>query len=57
VAEAGMERYEKESVPWPCGNHHDDGTPDLMLGLAGIAHFYLRLYDARKAPSVLMVTR
>jgi hypothetical protein len=31
-------------------------TPSLMLGLAGIAHFYLRLYNWA-IPSVLMVYR
>jgi hypothetical protein len=27
-----------------------------MLGLAGIGHFYLRLYDPAGVPSVLLVT-
>jgi lantibiotic modifying enzyme len=26
-----------------------------MLGLAGIGYFYLRLYDAARAPSVLLL--
>jgi lantibiotic modifying enzyme len=30
-------------------------TPNLMLGLAGIGYFYLRLYDPVKYPSVLII--
>ena len=43
IGERGIERYEDERVPWPCGVHGGDETPDLMLGLAGIAWFYLWL--------------
>lgn len=38
---------------WPCGVAAGE-TPGLMLGLAGIGLFYLRLYDPA-VPSVLMV--
>jgi lantibiotic biosynthesis protein len=57
VGEAGMRRYEEESVSWPCGIQGRGETLGLMLGQAGIAHFYLRLHDAQRTPSVLMVTR
>jgi len=40
IGEAGIERYENERMPWPCGVPGGDETPDLMLGLAGIASFY-----------------
>jgi lantibiotic modifying enzyme len=30
-------------------------TPNLMLGLAGIGYFYLRLADSSKHRSVLMI--
>jgi lantibiotic modifying enzyme len=56
VGEAGIERYESQSVPWPCGTHSDFEPPGLMLGLAGIAHFYLRLHDPASVPSVLVLT-
>lgn len=55
VGEAGIEKYEAEKIPWPCGSFGDDELPDLMLGLAGIGYFMLRLNDPRKVPSVLRV--
>ena len=30
-------------------------TPNLMIGLAGIGYFYLRLYDPVAVPSVLIM--
>jgi lantibiotic modifying enzyme len=56
VAIQGMERYEKNSLPWPCGVLGGGETPGLMLGLAGIGHFYLRLYDPLRNPPVVIVT-
>jgi len=38
---------------WLCGTGGGE-TPNLMLGLAGIGYFYLRLYD-RRIPSVLLL--
>lgn len=43
VGESGIRCYEDERIPWPCGVQGGDETPDLMLGLAGIAWFYLML--------------
>jgi lantibiotic biosynthesis protein len=51
VAGHGLERYARTGVAWPCGTHTEE-TPNLMLGLAGIGYFYLRL--ATRAPSVLL---
>jgi lantibiotic modifying enzyme len=51
VAELGAERYARPAAAWPCGTHAAE-TPSLMLGLAGIGHFYLRLADPT-VPSVL----
>jgi hypothetical protein len=42
-------------LPWPCGVPGGGESPSLMLGLAGIGHFYLRLYDPASVPSVLLV--
>jgi len=55
VGETGIEKYEKEKVPWPCGVPGGDETPDLMIGLAGIGYFYLRLHDALASPPILIV--
>lgn len=42
VAAAGIERFGRGDNPWPCGTSGGE-NPSLMLGLAGIGHFYLRL--------------
>jgi len=52
----GIARYEKEHAPWPCGVTEGGESPDLMLGLAGIGYFYLRLFDTKRTPSVLLFT-
>ncbi|HXM46916.1 MAG TPA: lanthionine synthetase LanC family protein [Pyrinomonadaceae bacterium] len=53
VANAGVERYGKRGGKWPCGSGGED-TPSLMLGLAGIGYFYLRLHNP-KIPSLLIM--
>jgi type 2 lantibiotic biosynthesis protein LanM len=55
VADEGFERFERRRVPWPCGLPAANETPDLMLGLAGIGHFYLRLADPLRTPTVLLL--
>ncbi|HEY0794959.1 MAG TPA: type 2 lanthipeptide synthetase LanM [Acidisarcina sp.] len=37
--------YAATGVPWPCGVPNGGETPGLLLGLAGIGYFLLRLYD------------
>ena len=55
MAFEAIQKYSVEKKPWPCGVTNAGETPDLMLGLAGIGHFYLRLYDRQGTPSVLLV--
>ena len=55
VGELGIQQYEDDRISWPCGGFGGIETPDLMLGLAGIACFYLRLHDPNLVPSVLLV--
>ena len=50
-----MERYSARGASWPCGTRAGE-TPNLMLGLAGIGHFYLRLYEP-SIPSVLILQK
>jgi len=50
-----LERHHCDDEPWPCGVPNGTEAPGLLLGLAGIAYFYLRLYDAHKYPSLLLV--
>lgn len=54
VAYEGIQRYATRGHSWPCGTGGE--TPSLMLGLAGIGHFYLRLQDS-SMPSVLILQR
>ena len=54
VGHYGIETYRRKDLPWPCGVYEGGETPNLMLGLAGIGHFYLRLYDSEKVSSVLL---
>jgi lantibiotic modifying enzyme len=57
VGRLGIELYLKTHNLWPCGVLGGGETPNLMLGLAGIGYFYLRLYDPERIPSVLIVIR
>ena len=52
---AGVEQYQKSFSPWPCGVLEGGETPGLMLGLAGIGYFYLRLHDPTRVPSILII--
>jgi lantibiotic modifying enzyme len=54
VAHEAMDLFERRRLPWPCGLPNANETPDLMLGLAGIAYFYLRLADPGRIPTVLL---
>lgn len=54
VGRYGIETYRRKDLPWPCGVPNGGETPNLMLGIAGIGHFYLRLYDAENIPSILI---
>lgn len=53
VADVGIERYGDPGRPWPCGTH-EGSTASLLLGLAGIGYFYLRL-AVPTVPSILLV--
>ncbi|HEV2855334.1 MAG TPA: lanthionine synthetase LanC family protein [Thermoanaerobaculia bacterium] len=55
LARFGIERYHNDRAPWPCGVPGGGENPSLMLGLAGIGHFYLRLALPDAVPSVLMI--
>ena len=52
VARRGVERYGARGAAWPCGIAGE--TPSLMLGLAGIGRFYLRMHDPA-LPSLLLL--
>ena len=50
----GWHTFEEPGIPWICGTMNGVPDPSLMLGEAGIGHFYLRLY-APETPSVLFL--
>lgn len=50
VGIAGIAQHPKNRVPWRCGVLGGGETPNLMLGTAGIGHFYLSLYDEDQLP-------
>ena len=54
VAQEAMDLFERRRLPWPCGLPNANETPDLMLGLAGIGYFYLRLSDPSRISTVLL---
>jgi hypothetical protein len=54
AARQGIETYEKQGRPWPCGTRGGMPDPSLLVGEAGIGAFYLRLADP-ETPSVLLL--
>ncbi|HZE81095.1 MAG TPA: type 2 lanthipeptide synthetase LanM [Candidatus Polarisedimenticolia bacterium] len=55
LADEAIQAYRMNRNPWPCGVLNGGENPGLMLGLAGIGYFYLRLFDRSLAPSILLV--
>ncbi len=55
VAKFGIETYVLPGLEWPCGTHGGK-APGMLLGLAGIGHFYLHLYSPT-TPSILILQR
>ena len=55
VGRFGVQQYEREGLAWPCGVPGGGEAPNLMLGLAGIGYFYLRLHDPEAHPSMLLL--
>lgn len=53
VGTTGIQKYSRGKLSWPCGIPNDE-TPSLMIGLAGIGYFYLRLSNPKKNPSLLV---
>jgi len=55
IGDRGIQAVHVQHNPWPCGVLSGGESPNLMLGIAGIGYFYLRLYDSRAVPSVLLI--
>jgi lantibiotic biosynthesis protein len=54
IGNSAARRYGNCNSFWPCGIPGGE-MPSLMLGLAGIGYFYLRLYDSQNFPSILIL--
>jgi len=54
IGARGVEQFEAQRLPWPCGIPGAGETKNLMLGIAGIGYFYLRLH-APDTPTVLLI--
>jgi lantibiotic biosynthesis protein len=54
VALRGIENYEAQKLPWPCGGPGGLESAGLMMGLAGISYYYLRMADPQGTPSLLI---
>jgi lantibiotic modifying enzyme len=57
AGEIGLREIEaraEQRLPWPCGTFGSVEVPGLMLGLAGIGYFYLRLADPAGVPPVVI---
>lgn len=55
VGDRGLQSIHLQRNLWPCGVLSGGETPNMMLGIAGIGYFYLRLYDSRAVPSILLI--
>jgi lantibiotic modifying enzyme len=54
VMRAGVAEYEVNRKLWPCGLRGAGEVPGLMLGIAGIGYFCLRLTDPSRYPTILL---
>jgi len=55
VGHQAIAQIRTPDLPWPCGVTTGGETPNLMIGLSGIGHFFLRLYDSIKVPSLMLL--
>ncbi len=53
AAEAGTGKAKRQGGAWPCGIIKGE-TPSLLVGLAGIGYFYLRLHNPEVPPVLLL---
>jgi lantibiotic modifying enzyme len=56
VGRTGIASFHETDMPWPCGVLGRGESPNLMLGLAGIGYFYLRLHAPASVPCILVIT-
>ena len=54
VGQVGLQIFHQPRMPWTSGLPDCGESPSLMIGTAGIGHFYLRLHSPSTMPSVLL---
>jgi lantibiotic biosynthesis protein len=54
AAGRALDRFEDARAPWPCGVPGAGESPSLLLGVAGIGYFFLRLHDSLETSSALL---
>jgi lantibiotic biosynthesis protein len=54
AAARALDRFEDTRSPWPCGVPGAGESPNLLLGVAGIGYFLLRLYDSENIRTALL---
>jgi lantibiotic modifying enzyme len=54
VGTAGIQKYQKNRIPWPTGLNTGQYTPGLMMGIAGTGYFYLRLFNKNRHKTFLV---
>lgn len=55
IGRFGISQYQARGLPWPCGVPGAPESLGLMLGTAGVGHFFLRLHDPVQTPSILIL--
>lgn len=53
IGQYGIKEFAHKNLPWPCDNRVGEML-SLMLGIAGIGNFYLRLASSKHIPSPLI---
>ncbi len=50
-----IQHYLNAELPLPCGVQPRGEAPGLMLGIAGVGYFFLRLLERETLPSMLLL--
>ena len=54
VGDRGLQSIQRDHFSWPCNVGAEGEQPGLMLGLAGVGDFYLRLFDSKATQPILI---
>jgi lantibiotic modifying enzyme len=54
MAKNAIENIEMKGRTWPCGLHNSDESTGFMLGIAGVAYHFMRLYKYDQVENILI---